>query len=82
MIGLVLMLRPATPPPPASQPYGVTDQQRDDAYSSWLSSKSLLDLIVSVFLRDVFATAGLQSGLSGMLQYQVSHCSLTKVLTC
>ncbi|KDR81606.1 hypothetical protein GALMADRAFT_239658 [Galerina marginata CBS 339.88] len=40
------------------QPFGVTDQQRDDAYSQWL-------------------TAGLNSGLQGMLQYQWSQGNLT-----
>jgi mannan endo-1,4-beta-mannosidase len=26
------------PPPPAQQPFGITDQQRDDAYSTWLKA--------------------------------------------
>ncbi|KAF9532976.1 glycoside hydrolase superfamily [Crepidotus variabilis] len=44
--------------PTASAPYGVTDQQRDQAYTTWLQT-------------------GLQSGLSGMIQYQWSQSGLT-----
>lgn len=56
------------------QAFGVTDQQRDDAYAQWLQGMLLLRFREAVFLIAFLShAAGLQDGLQGMFQYQVRH---------
>ena len=56
------------------EPFGVTDQQRDDAYAQWLQGMFLLRARETViFIAFLSHAAGLQDGLQGMLQYQVRH---------
>jgi len=62
------------PSSPTQQPFGVTDQQRDDAYAQWLNGVFFLRFREAAFLIAFLShAAGLQSGLQGMLQYQVRH---------
>jgi mannan endo-1,4-beta-mannosidase len=51
-------------------PTGVTDDQRDAAYGQWLSSKAIYADAAN-FLLTISISAGISSGLQGMVQYQV-----------
>jgi hypothetical protein len=56
------------------QPFGITDQQRDDAYAQWLQGMFLFRFQEAMFpIAFLSHAAGLQGGLQGMLQYQVRH---------
>ena len=55
---------------------GVTDDQRDQAYTQWLNGKSPGEILCGRCLQ-VSLLAGINAGLSGLMQYQWSAPNLT-----